>query len=256
MNIPLRLLPLRVWRIAGWAATTILAVAALAQLAAILFVIVPTGALETNASLYIKDFDYPVQFSRWSRGYLLQLALDILYGLGLVTAWWFSYRAVTDLPLPGVRIEQAKRSQIVTHWHEAALMIGLVGIIGVFAGTWQRMWLWKRIILPVFIENQVDFTPIGNFQLVFGHVGGYLNLANLMLLASAFVLLFFEKLEAPASVLGYDYEAELLEAEFLEPPSTTSMLALQAIPASMRRMPAEMRALPLRWWKRFVNAFK
>lgn len=255
IRLPLKLISLRAWRIVGWAATTILAVAALTQLVGLLFVVLPTGNLETNANLYINNFDYPVQFSRWNGGYILQVILDALYALGLISAWWFSYRAVTDLPLPEARIDARKRNLVVTHWHEAALMFFLVGLLGAITGTWQRIWLWNQAILPVFIANKVEFQTLTTLQLIFGKTGAYLNLANLLLVAGILVILFFEKLENPRSTLGYA-PAAVTAAEFEEPPTTTSMVALQAIPGSMRKMPGEIKALPLRWWKRFVDLVK
>ncbi|MCS4483908.1 hypothetical protein NXS08_00165 [Gleimia sp. 6138-11-ORH1] len=252
MSLKRKLLSLKVWRLGGWGLSVFIAVATTIQLLGVLLSAVPTGLLVTNTNLFISGLEQSIEFPRTAGNLIVLILTDLLLGLLTLMVWWFTYRAYESLPYFGQTITEKKRRRMVTQWHEASIVLLLIGSVGTFANLIQRLWLWYQVIAPHLKEESIEYPPIGVFAVLFNDWGLLFSAPTVMILSGLAIFVFFEKLESPESIVKY--EREVYGAE--EPPLTTGIIALQALPDSMKQMPKDLRALPWRLWQRAVNFFQ
>ncbi|EEH63666.1 hypothetical protein HMPREF0044_0685 [Gleimia coleocanis DSM 15436] len=250
MMLPLTRLPMKTWRIIGWIASLYLAVVAFIQLITVLFAVVPTGYLSTNTNLFISGFDTEITFERSLPTILILILGEMVITASAVVVLWFTQRAAETLPYEDGPVRGQKRFTMISRWHQAAIVVVAGGLLSSLIGVGQRFWLWNGIIQPFLTEEKINYAVPSLTSVLFSFRGLVWNAATVMMLLGIFIILFFEKLETPVPAPAVDEVVEPEDLAFEEPPATTGMIALQALPGSIKEMPADMKSMPVRLWRR------
>lgn len=259
MSLPIKRFPLNVWRTIGWVSSLYLAVAAFIQLISVMLSLVPTGYLTTNTSLFISGFSLAVDFHRSIPTIFILIFGELLVAIMAVAALWFIHRGFEATLFLNEPLKWNKRVNVISLWHQAAFILLGGGVLSILIRIGQRYWLWAGVVRPYLTEESINYAVPSLGAILFDPWVLLFSAPTAMILLGIFIILFFDKLETPVP-----YAAEVTDSEdvstadygfetvsFEEPPATTGMLALQALPESLKEMPTDLKSMPLRVWKRF-----